>query len=152
MRLAVILLLVLLIVGGLLWIRLAPSDPERWHIDPLAAPLPVGNGWLVRPGADNAEPPQIALPPEATLVALDRIALATPRTTRLAGSPAEGRITYVTRSRLMGYPDYTTIAALPDGEGGSFPVLYARQRFGSRDQDVNRARIEDWLTRLAAGE
>lgn len=151
MRLSLILLLVLL-AGALLWIRLAPSDPERWHTDPLTAPIPVGNGWLVRPGADNAEPPPIPLPPAATLAALDRIALATPRTTRLAGSPAEGRITYVTRSRLMGYPDYTTIAALPDGEGGTLPVLYARQRFGNRDHDVNRARVEDWLARLAAGE
>ncbi len=145
-----LILIPLLILAGLLWIRLAPSDPARWHIDPLTAPIPIGNGWLVRAGVE--EPPRIPLPPEAVLTALDRIALATPRTTRLAGSPAEGRITYVTRSRLMGFPDYTTITALPDGEGGSLPVLYARQRFGARDMEVNRARVEDWLTRLASGD
>jgi hypothetical protein len=47
----------------------------------------------------------------AALARLDEIALATPRTTRLAGSPDEGRITWITRSALWGFPDYTTAQA-----------------------------------------
>ena len=30
----VFLILILVILGGLAWIRLAPSDPEVWHVDP----------------------------------------------------------------------------------------------------------------------
>ena len=71
---------------------------------------------------------------------IDAIARATPRTTVLAGSVAEGRITYVTRSRLWGFPDYTTVE-----RSGDRITLFGRLRFGRGDMGVNRARIEGWL-------
>ena len=142
------LLVGLLVVAGLLaYIRLAPSDPVRWHPDPLAAPLPTTNGWLIRPEGGNAGSPVLALDAAAVLTALDAIAMATPRTTRLAGSVAEGRITYVTRSNLIGFPDYTTVAVVPV-PGGTALVIYARQRFGTGDMGVNRARVESWLAQM----
>jgi uncharacterized protein (DUF1499 family) len=78
---------------------------------------------------------------------LDAIALAEPRTRRLAGGAAEGRITYESRSLLWGFPDYTTVAVVREG-GASVPVLLGRARFGRGDLGVNRARIERWLKRL----
>ena len=141
-------LLLVLLTGGLgLLVRLAPTDPADWHVDPLSAPRPDGNGWLVRPEGGNAAAEPVDLTPEALLARLDAIAMDWPRTERLAGSVAEGRITYVTRSRLWGFPDYTTVTALPSG-AGAVPVLFARQRFGRGDWGVNRARVEAWLAAL----
>jgi uncharacterized protein (DUF1499 family) len=103
----------------------------------------------VRPEGGNAAPPAFAATPEEVLAALDAIARATPRTRVLAGSVAEGKITYVTRSAFWGFPDYTTVLAVPV-EGGAAPVIWARQRYGRGDLGVNRARVERWLAALAA--
>lgn len=145
-KLAVLILLAVA-AAGLLYIRLAPSDPARWHTDPLAAPVPGMNGWLLRDGDGSAPAPVFAATPAEVLAALDAVAMDTPRTVRLAGSAEEGRITWVTRSRLVGFPDYTTATAVA-GEGGTRLVIFARQRFGSGDWGVNRARVEAWLGRL----
>ncbi|MBL9057745.1 MAG: DUF1499 domain-containing protein [Rhodobacteraceae bacterium] len=137
--------LALLIAGGAGYIRLAPSDPARWHVAPRLAALekggPSGQVLTVEGGAAV----QLAsADPAALLARLDRIALATPRTQRLAGSVAEGRITWISRSLFWGFPDYTTAQVTPEGL-----VIHARQRFGSNDWGVNAARLEIWLTRLS---
>lgn len=134
---------VLVLVAGLLaYIRLAPSDPAAWHVDLAAGGLPANTHVLcIRP--DNRLGP-IQGDPKALLGKLEGIALATPRTVRLAGSAEEGRITWVTRSALMGYPDYTT-AQVMDGPG---LCVAGRQRFGSRDMGVNAERIGGWVQEL----
>lgn len=138
-------LLVLIVVGFGLYVRLAPSDPARWHVAPPPAAtsecnVEQGKGdaraTCVRPGA-----------PAALLSRLDEIAMATPRTTRFAGSPDEGRITWITRSSLWGFPDYITAEATPASAGTTL-TLHARLRFGSSDMGVNAARLRDWLSRL----
>jgi hypothetical protein len=133
---------VLVLVAGLMaYIRLAPSDPTLWHAD-LAAGVPAkAHVFCIRP--DNRFG-LIQGDPKALLEKLDGIALATPRTIRLAGSAQEGRITWVTRSGLMGYPDYTT-AQVMDGPG---LCIAGRQRFGSEDWGVNAARIGGWVQEL----
>lgn len=124
-----------------LYVRAAPSDPARWHV----APMAEGPMGAVVAGENSAAlrlGPEAGVPAEL-LAKLDTVALATARTSRLAGSVEEGRITWVTRSALWGFPDYTTAEARPDG-------LYveARSRFGQRDMGVNAARLTDWLSRL----
>lgn len=146
------LILMFLVVGLVAHIRLAPSDPRVWHIDPTDPSLRAGEGrFLLRDGAD-APSPIYGSSPEAVLVRLAEIIEATPRTRILAGSPAEGRMTFQTRSAVMGFPDYTTVATLPEGEGGSRLVIYARLRFGQRDFYVNKTRVEGWLVALAEAE
>jgi uncharacterized protein (DUF1499 family) len=61
----------------------------------------------------------------------------------LAGSVEEGRMTWVARSALWGFPDYITAEAGPKGL-----AVWSRLRFGRSDLGVNRARLEDWLARL----
>ena len=130
----------LILVAGLLaYIRLAPSEPGRWHVDLTAGELPRAHVFCLRPDSD----PDMG-DPKALLARLDAIALATPRTVRLAGSVEEGRITWITRSSLMGYPDYTT-AQVMDGPG---LCVAGRQRFGSEDLGVNAARISGWIQEL----
>ncbi len=136
-------LVLVAVVGGLAWIRLAPSDPGQWHVD-MAAPgfVPAGNAhvFCICPGS----PVDSGADPAALLARLDAIAVATPRTLRLAGSAEEGRITWVTRSALMGYPDYTTAQVMP----GAGLCVMGRQRFGSEDLGVNAARIGGWMQEL----
>lgn len=131
----------LALVAVAAYVRLAPSDPARWHVAPRAegpaGAVAKGAGWAsLMLAAEQGVP-------EALLARLDAIALATPRTTRLAGSAGEGRITWVTRSALWGFPDYTTAEARPDGLH-----ILARLRFGGGDMGVNAARLRDWLSRL----
>ncbi len=129
MSLAAVLLIV--VAGLMAYVRLAPVDAALWHIA-LASPLPNGADAVI-PAANPAE----------TLAQLDTIALATPRTRRIAGSATEGRITWETRSLLWGFPDYTTAQITATGVS-----LYARQRFGSKDLGVNAARLAAWLAQL----
>jgi uncharacterized protein (DUF1499 family) len=132
---------VIAFLGLLAWIRLAPADPAAWHVDLAAAGFqPPGNGHVFCITPDNRYGPL----PDAALERLDAIAMATPRTERLAGSVAEGRITWVTRSALMGYPDYTTAQILP----GPGLCILGRQRFGREDLGVNAARIGAWVQEL----
>ena len=63
----------------------------------------------------------------------------------LAGSVEQGMITYVTRSIVVGFPDYTTVL-----QNGDQLVIYARLRFGRSDFGVNHARIKRWIDALQA--
>ncbi|KAF0674921.1 DUF1499 domain-containing protein [Profundibacterium mesophilum] len=129
-------------------IRLAGSEASRWHVDPALAASGREGGWTLRPEGGDAVGPRARAAPEALLRMLDEIALEEPRTRRLAGSPGEGRITYVTRSLLFGFPDYTTVAAVPHPDGGHTVLLDGRLRFGKSDLGVNRARAKRWMERL----
>ena len=129
--------LILIVVGGLAWIRLAPSDPAVWHVDPkVTADQDLAGGVRRRIPAEDG-----------TFATLDRIILATPRTEVLAGSVEEGKVTYITRSQWMGFTDYTTVMKDAD-----VLELFARQRFGQSDLGVNKARVEGWLDRLGSQE
>lgn len=131
-------------------IRLAPDDPTRWHV-PVAEqtpPIPGPCADHIRIVPKGARTTCLLSDPAATLLArLDTIALATPRTTRLAGTPEGGRLTWITRSRLMGFPDYVTAEASQTAEGTRLDI-FARQRFGQGDWGVNAARLAAWLSPL----
>ncbi len=124
------------------YIRLAPSDPARWHIAlhprpaDIAAPSPQvvvlrGGAYIDFPNADGL------------LARLNTIIMATPRTMLLAGSVGEGRMTWITRSALWGFPDYTTAEMGPQGL-----TIYSRLRFGGGDMGVNGARLAGWIAAL----
>lgn len=117
------------VVATGLYIRLAPSSPERWHVTPQGADRDMKSGVVrvIETGPDG-------------LARLDLIAHATPRTSILAGSVEEGMITYVTRTKVFGFPDYTTAQQDDDTLR-----IHARLRFGRKDFGVNKARIDGWL-------
>ncbi|QYK43538.1 MAG: DUF1499 domain-containing protein [Paracoccaceae bacterium] len=126
-------------------VRLAPTDPARWHTSAHTVTIP---DCAIRRDAGSARAACLmGGTPEALLARLDAIALATPRTQRIAGSPAEGHMTWETRSLIWGFPDYTTASARSDGVGTRLD-LHARLRFGAADLGVNAARLGDWLARI----
>ncbi len=55
-------------------------------------------------------------------------------------------VTYITRTAVIGFPDYTTVR-LRDGR----VEIYGRARYGLSDLGVNAARIDSWLEALAQG-
>jgi uncharacterized protein (DUF1499 family) len=137
-------LLALLVAAGA-FVRLAPTDAAQWHVSPVTDAAP---DCAIRGDTGSARA-ACTLPgtPDQVLERLDVLALATPRTTRLAGDPASGRITWVTRSLVWGFPDYTTAEAAA-AEGGTRLDLHARLRFGGSDLGVNAARLLGWLAAL----
>ncbi len=126
-----------LIVGAVialgLYIRLAPSDPARWHLAVAGTTDEDMQGGVIR---------MVETGPDG-LAKLDVLAQATPRTTVLAGSVEDGMITYVTRTQVIGFPDYTTVQ-----QDGDVLRFHARLRFGRSDFGVNRDRVDGWLAAL----
>ena len=128
----------LAVVGLAAWVRLAPIDAAGYAV------LPAVTGPGDTPGLRSFTAVRdLAAPPDRVLAALDAAALATPRTTRIAGSVAQERLTYMTRSAVWGFPDLTT-AGIVDGR----LVLHGRARFGKSDLGVNRARLLGWIAAL----
>ena len=127
MKLLVPLLVLFMVFAA--YIRLAPSNPDRWHVDPSDA-IDPGRGGVLRKVTSD-------------LAAFDAIIQAAPRVRVLAGAVAEGHITYVTRSRVWGFPDYITVKQI-----GSELIILSRQRFGRSDLGVNAARLNRWLELL----
>lgn len=121
-------IVIVLVIALGAYVRLAPLDAARWHV-PVAGAAAGANSAVAALGVDPA--------------ALDAVIRATPRTRVLAGSLEEGRITYVTRSALWGFPDFTTLEVGPDGVS-----LWSRARDGQSDMGVNAARIEAWRAQM----
>jgi len=121
------------LIAAMGYVRLAPSDPARWHVAPQVnenKDFQAGVKRLTDTGPDG-------------LARLNKIALNTARTKVLAGSVETGMVTYVTRSQVFGFPDYTTVQ-----QDGDMLKIHARLRFGRSDTGVNRARISAWIDAL----
>jgi uncharacterized protein (DUF1499 family) len=130
--------LMVVLVAVMLYVRLAPTDVALWHKQPEA----TAPGDTLTQGSFLAAR-RMTAPAAEVIEEVEGIARATPRTRLLAGSVAEGMMTFQTRSRLWGFPDQTTAAV-----EGDLLVIYGRLRFGSNDTGVNKARIESWLAAL----
>lgn len=123
----------LLLAAILVAIRVWPTDVEKWHQEVRADENRdlLGAAIRVIPGTLDI------------FENLDKIARSTPRTKKIAGDINESRITYVTRSKWIGFPDYTTVELQ-----GQTIKMFARLRFGRSDLGVNRARLEGWIAQL----
>lgn len=147
----VILGVLALAIGAQAYFEYSPNDPARWHVDPMVAGKPgMSNGFLIRPTGGDAAAPVYAMTPEALARKIDGIARAWPRTKLFAGSVASGRMTYITRSRIWKFPDFTSVHVLPAPGGATF-AAFARARFGQSDFGVNRERLQAWLKELGPG-
>ncbi|WP_299875173.1 DUF1499 domain-containing protein [uncultured Sulfitobacter sp.] len=126
-------------------VRLSPMDAQKWHNPKLPV---MGPGEY--PGKDRFVGQYVLDGSgEAVLQQVHDTALATPRTRVLAGSPAEGKITYVTRTKVMGFPDVTTVTLTQiPATGKSTLQIFARLRYGKADLGVNKARVRDWVKRV----
>ena len=115
-----------------LYIRFAPQDIEKMH-----QTLDISADEFLMGGVKKRT--------DVDIDALHAVIMTEPRTKLVAGNPSEGRATYVTRSLLWGFPDYTTVQK--DGDGVQ---IYGRLVFGRSDFGVNAARVNRWIDALAA--
>lgn len=136
----------LLALGGLmLYVRFTPTDAAFWHVDPRAIAKPdKPNNWLIRPVGGDARPPHYRTEVAELVAAIEAAAAEMGDMTRIAGSPESGHMTYISRTKWMGFPDFTTFRVYSTDEGVSFAAL-ARARFGQSDMGNNRARLEALL-------
>jgi len=143
---------VLAILGfvGLLVVRSAEHDPDLWHVAPAdTARTGKPNDALAAPVGTTRVNPDIELslvskPSIELLAALDAVALGEPRVEVVAGGIEAGKITYVQRSAIIGFPDYISVSTIETTNGNGL-ILWSRSRYGYSDLGVNRARLERWL-------
>lgn len=122
-----------LVAGAMTYIRVAPSDLAQWHVMPefqSDSDFENGANRIVETGPDG-------------LARLAVVAKAASRTRLLAGSPSHDKMTWITRTKWIGFPDYTTAV-----QEGDTLRIHARSRFGKSDMGVNRARVEDWIAQF----
>ncbi|UWR67018.1 DUF1499 domain-containing protein [Phaeobacter inhibens] len=115
------------------FIRLAPSDPLDWNTQPEFSEDKTFRGGVfrvLRSGEDGLE-------------RFHAVASNAPRTRVLAGSVEDAMVTYVTRTRFLGFPDYTTAR-----QHGELLKVYARLRFGRSDLGANNDRINSWIAQM----
>ncbi len=132
---AIWLCLLIPLAGTMAYIRFAPSPAVRWHVPVIGKESKNFDGGATRVVAGSAE----------IFETLHQIALDTKRTRVLAGAPGAGRVTYITRSRVFGFPDYTTVQL-----DGDQLILHARLRFGRSDFGVNARRLDAWIGKLTS--
>lgn len=141
---------VLAIVAAGLFVRLAPVTPANWHIDPLTAEVPAKeNHYLLRPQGGDGPAPVFEADPAAVAAALQDLIGETPRADLIAGSAAEGHMTVLVRSQLVGFPDFVTIKML-ENDGGTALAIFSRSKYGYSDLGVNRQRVDAWIEGLNA--
>jgi Protein of unknown function (DUF1499) len=137
------------VAGMMLYVRFAPVDVAAVHGSRQLYVWDFGEVWdevVVMPNGASLRVSLAQGKPTDVLGRLDAVAMATPRTYRLAGSLAEGRITWMTRTAFWGFPDFTTAEVRADGL-----YIYARARYGTHDYGVNAARLRAWLGSLGLG-
>ena len=121
------------VTGVLGYVRLAPTEAEQWH-QPIEATedTDLASGAIRVVGAQNGAFETL----ETELKGMER-------TTLLAGSRSEAHVTYVTRSKWFGFPDYTTLE-----QSGETVKMFGRLRFGRKDFGVNAARLQKLMSTL----
>ncbi|WP_223274705.1 DUF1499 domain-containing protein [Tateyamaria sp. syn59] len=129
-------ILCIIVIGVLAFVRLSPTDAAQWHV-----PVAQTDSQDMASGAIRV----MEADPDA-LARVDAAARDLPRTRVVAGSVEDGRITYETRSKWIGFPDYTTVE-YADG----LLKMHARLRFGQSDLGVNRERLERLLVAAQEG-
>lgn len=134
-----------LLAAFALYVRIAPTFAERWH----GYPLPHRD-----PGQYPGEGRHVAIlsiESKTVFHELDEIIRAERRTKVVAGLATDDMRTYVTRSLVFGFPDYTTVCLKETRDDDQLRlIIYGRLRFGRSDLGVNRKRINRWITLLKA--
>ena len=129
--------LLLAFAGFALWVRIAPTDPGVWHVEPASAPDPSTPNFA---RVDR----MTSLSPDETAAAITAQAQAEGAGILAGDWP---HVTFIARTRLMAYPDFVSIR-LNAVDGGTQVIAFSRSRFGYGDAGVNRARLRRWIGRL----
>ncbi|MEO1293880.1 MAG: DUF1499 domain-containing protein [Pseudomonadota bacterium] len=145
-------------------VRTVVHEPAEWHVDPLTVlPSETPNSFRVAIPAFTEyevmlEAPIYDADAQTLALAFDEFVMAQPRVERIAGTVAEGWITYVQRTETLQFPDYISVRFydLEAGENADSAqatiAIYSRSRFGYADMGVNQERVTRWMTALESFE
>lgn len=138
--------------AAVLYVNHAPDPEAMLATDPAQAERTGRpNDFLVAPEGATAAPPDLIAEtrpgtPAELVQRFAEIALSSPRVREISPGGGDFRV-FKQSSALIGYPDYISVKAV-SVTGGAALIVYSRSRFGYSDLGVNKARIEDWLSRL----
>lgn len=133
--------LVVLTIALAAYVRLAPVNAVDWHVDPEEVTPPADPMYALLAGQSAAT---VSAPALAVAGRLQAIAEAEGAEV-IAGSLGEGFVTFIARSRIIGFPDFISIRLVPEDETTRLHI-FARARYGRSDLGVNTARVQRWLT------
>ena len=134
--------------------RHVASDPAQWHVDPATSQTPSKPNWYRLVPADSGvdrdpdrdgHPPVFAVDAVTLASAFDRAVKKEERVEILAGSAADGFVTYIQRSALFGFPDYVSVRFIDLDAEGSTLAIFSRARYGHSDLGVNEKRVARWI-------
>ena len=118
-------------LGAAIWARNISVPAARYH-EAFALPpedLQTTGGFVAVRGTDDSG-----------FARLVDVIAASPRTTKLGGRVEDGHVSFVTRTRVMGFPDVTNVIRTDDGL-----AIRGHLVVGKGDMGVNRRRVEGWL-------
>lgn len=141
MRILLILLILIAVAAAVaaIYIRVAPLDAEALHVDPAEVTPPTSPNFAFMVGTAGHF---IQASPEEVGTRIAGVADAD-AAQLLAGSLEEGHVTYVVRSRVMGFPDIMTLRWRAQ-DGGTQLDIFARAVYGYSDLGVNTQRAHRW--------
>lgn len=151
-------LCLLALIAGIA-IRRASDDPAVWHVDPLTSTSTGNPNWyrLVPADADvdrdpkrDGDAPIYTQSAAEVAAAFDAFVQSESNVEVLAGSAADGFVTYIQRSALFGFPDYASVKFIDLPAGGSTIAIFSRARYGKSDLDVNEKRVVRWVAGTTA--
>jgi len=136
-----VIILTTVAIAMLVYVRIAPDTVERWHLDPETV-KPTRRPNHYRLVGDQAETLDIS---QAILTEIILDYVGDQDGVSLLANTNDGQlITFVQRSKLIGYPDYITFKITPQGDSTQLSV-FSRSRYGYRDFGVNKSRAEAWM-------
>lgn len=146
---SVVFVLVFLLVVSV-FIRLAPMHPDQWHVDPSSATPPNSPNYALLIG-ENAPVVSGSVQDLSARVAQ----IAQDNGWQVIGGDAQaGFVTYVTRSRVFGFPDAISIklsAAQSEGDAERSRIeIFSRSRFGYDDLGANEEHVAKLLRPLTS--
>lgn len=148
--LKLVIIAVCLVIAALSFFRLYPVDTKAMNVDPFGVQPPNKPNYYIT----SLEEGTFDIPAEELVEKLRTVLAKTARTNRISRNyyPADSDefygATFVTRTRLMGYPDYTSIKVVKTSPTTSQMMMFGRARFGYSDLGVNKQRILGWLAAL----
>ena len=143
----VILVVILCIISVLAYIRFAPNNPKKWHVNPSSAET-TGKPNEFRLANDSALIYDISALELSKLVG--EFIESQEHGKILAQSTDKTHTTYIQRSKLIGYPDYISVEITAKGNNQSKIEILSRSRFGYSDLGVNKKRINNLIAAIDA--
>lgn len=144
----VLLVLIFCLLAVAAVVRVRPLDMASYHVDPETIALAGRQGQFSVAESGDIPPVTVDLAQDDVAQKLQEHIRRAERTELAAGRLEDGLASYVTRSKIWGFPDVTTIKLEPV-DGGTRITMIGRLVYGKSDFGVNEARVRDWLTAIS---